>query len=184
MVAKPLKKGATYDDLVRVPEHYVAEMFDGDLYVSPRPAAPHLRAATKLAAKLDGPFDFDGPGGWILLAEPELHFRADVLVPDIAGWRHERLPSLTNEAYFTLAPDWVCEVLSPSTEALDRGMKLRIYAREGVAHAWLVDPLRQSLEILALESGVLAPIERHQGDENVRAQPFAALELDLRALWI
>ena len=91
---------------------------------------------------------------------------------------------MTNEAYFTLAPDWVCEVLSPSTEALDRGTKLRIYAREGVAHAWLVDPLPQSLEVLALESGVLAPIEPHQGDENVRAQPFAALELDLRALWI
>ena len=144
MPTKPLKKGATYDDLVRVPEHYVAEMFDGDLYASPRPAAPHIRAATKLAAKLDGPFDFDGPGGWILLVEPELHFGNDVLVPDVAGWRRERLPAVPNDAYFTLAPDWVCEVVSPSTEAIDRGRKLRIYAREGVAHAWLVDPLRHS----------------------------------------
>lgn len=183
MTAKPLKKGATYDDLARVPEHYVAEMFDGELYASPRPAVPHARAATKLAAKLDG-FDLDGPGGWIFLAEPELHFGADVLVPDIAGWRRERLPFLANDAYLTLAPDWVCEVLSPSTEALDRGKKLRSYAREGVAHAWLVDPLRQSLEILALESGVLAPAGLYHDTESVRAQPFDAIALDLRALWI
>lgn len=184
MTAKPLKKGATYDDLVRVPEHYVAEMFDGDLYASPRPAVPHARAATKLAAKLDGPFDVDGPGGWIFLAEPELHFGNDVLVPDIAGWRRERLPSLANDAHLTLAPNWVCEVLSPSTEALDRGKKLRIYAREAVAHVWLIDPLRQSLEILALESGLLAPAERHHGDDHVRAAPFDAIALELRALWI
>lgn len=184
MSVKPLKKNATYDDLVRVPEYYVAEMFDGELYASPRPAVPHARAAIKLAAKLDGPFDREGPGGWIFLAEPELHFGNDVLVPDIAGSRRERLPSLTHDAYLTLAPDWVCEVLSPSTEALDRGKKLRIYAREGVAHAWLVDPLRQSLEVLALESGMLAPTARHHGGENVRARPFDALELDLRALWI
>jgi Uma2 family endonuclease len=184
MTVKPLKKGATYDDLVRVPEHYVAEMFDGELYASPRPAVPHARAAIKLAAKLDGPFDLDGPGGWIFLPEPELHFGNDVLVPDIAGWRRERLPCLTHEAYLTLAPDWVCEVLSPSTEAIDRGKKLRIYAREGVAHAWLVNPLRQSLEVLSLESGTLAPVARHKRAENVRAPPFDAIELDLRALWI
>jgi Uma2 family endonuclease len=184
MVAKPLKKGATYDDLRRVPDHYVAEMFDGDLYVSPRPAAPHVRAATKLAAKLDGPFDFDGPGGWILLAEPELHFGSDVLVPDVAGWRRERLPAVPNDAYFTLAPDWVCEVVSPSTEAIDRGRKLRIYAREGVAHTWLVDPLRQTLEVLVLEGGGFEPIAEHHGNASIRARPFDAIELELRALWI
>ena len=184
MPTKPLKKGATYADLVRVPEHYVAEMFDGDLYASPRPAAPHIRAATKLAAKLDGPFDFDGPGGWILLVEPELHFGNDVLVPDVAGWRRERLPAVPNDAYFTLAPDWVCEVVSPSTEAIDRGRKLRIYAREGVAHAWLVDPLRHMLEVLALAAGSFEPVAEHQGDASIRGCPFDAIELELRALWI
>jgi len=184
VTTKPLKKGATYDDLVRVPEHYVAEMFDGELYASPRPAVPHARAATKLAAKLDDPFDFDGPGGWIFLVEPELHFGNDVLVPDIAGWRRERLPALPNDAYLTLAPDWVCEVLSPSTEAIDRGQKLRIYAREGVAHAWLLDPLRQTVEVLVLEAGSLEPLEQHHGDASMRARPFDAVELTLRALWI
>jgi Uma2 family endonuclease len=104
-------------------------------------------------------------------------------VPDLAGWRRERLPSVPNDAYMTLAPDWTCEVVSPSTESIDRGKKLRIYAREGVAHAWLVDPLRESLEVLVLEAGRLAQIEQHQGDSIVRARPFDAVELDLRALW-
>ena len=125
MTTKPLKKGATYDDLARVPEHYVAEMFDGDLYASPRPAFPHARAAMALAAKLGGPFDLDrsGSGGWFLLSEPELHFGNDVLVPDVAGWRRERLPAIPNVAYLTLAPDWICEVVSPSTESIDRSEK-------------------------------------------------------------
>ena len=184
MTAKPLKKGATYDDLVRVPEHFVAEMFEGELYASPRPTFPHARAADVLLGKLGGSFDFgDGPGGWWIYSEPELHFGNDVLVPDLAGWRRERVPSLPNDAYLTLAPDWICEVLSPSTEAIDRGKKLRIYARERVAHAWLIDPLRRSLEVLALESGSLEQIEQHHGDSAVRARPFDAVELELRALW-
>jgi Uma2 family endonuclease len=186
VTTKPLKKGATYDDLVRVPEHYVAEMFDGELYASPRPAFPHTRAGMALIAKLGGPFDLDrgGPGGWFLLSEPELHFGNDVLVPDIAGWRRERLPAIPNVAYLTLAPDWICEVVSPSTEYIDRGKKLRIYAREGVADAWLVDPLQQSLEVLALASGSLERIAEHRGVVTVRARPFDAIELDLGELWI
>jgi len=185
VTTKPLKKGATYDDLRRVPEHFVAEMFDGELYASPRPAPRHGLAAIALAAKLGGPFHFDrDPGGWLMLTEPELHFRNDVLVPDLAAWRRERLPVLPDEPYFTLAPDWVCEVLSPSTEAIDRGRKLGIYAREGVPHVWLVDPLRQSLEVLALETGALQQIEKHHGSVRVRARPFDAIELELQALWV
>ena len=184
MPTKPLKKGATYDDLVRVPEHFVAEMFDGELYASPRPAFPHARAAGVLFGKLGGSFDFgDGPGGWLIYVEPELHFGNDVLVPDLAGWRRERLPSPPKETYLTLAPDWICEVVSPSTESIDRGKKLRIYAREGVTHAWLLDPLRQSLEVLGLESGSLEQVEEHRGNSTVRARPFDAIELELRALW-
>jgi Uma2 family endonuclease len=181
---KPLKKGATYDDLVGVPEHFVAEMFDGELYASPRPAYPHSRATGVLHAKLGDAFDFgDGPHEWLFYIEPELHFGNDVLVPDLAGWRRERLPSLPKDAYLTLAPDWICEVLSPSTESIDRGKKLRIYAREGVTHAWLIEPLRQSLEVLALESGSLEKIEEHHGSSTVRARPFDAIALELNPLW-
>src|SRR6185436_11362808 len=107
MAMKPLKTGATYDDLIEVPDNFVAEMFDGDLYAFPRPAIPHARAAGRLGADLDGPFDQgrNGPGGWIILHEPELHFRNDVLVPDLAVWRRQRMPRLAPDPYLTLAPD-------------------------------------------------------------------------------
>jgi Uma2 family endonuclease len=186
MAAKPLKTGATYADLCDVPEHYVAEIFDGELYASPRPAPPRARAATGLSAELWGAFDRgrNGPGGWIILYEPELHFGKDILVPDIAGWRRSRLPEMPADAYFTLAPDWICEVLSPSTESIDRGKKLRIYARERVEHAWLLDPLRRTLEVLSLESGKWTALDTHEGRGSVRAEPFDAVELELAALWI
>jgi Uma2 family endonuclease len=137
-----------------------------------------------LGVKLGGPFDRNGPDGWVFLDEPELHFGNDVLVPDLAGWRRERLPAVPAAAYMTLAPDWVCEVLSASTETLDRGKKLRVYAREGVAHVWLLDPLRQTLEVLSLESGKWTTLASHEGRLGVRAPPFAAIELELGALWI
>jgi Uma2 family endonuclease len=107
-----------------------------------------------------------------------------VLVPDLAGWRRARMPEAPADAYITLAPDWICEVLSPSTERLDRDKKLRIYAREGVVHAWLVDPLRQTLEVLALDAGIWSLLATHEGGKNVRAVPFDAIELELGALWI
>jgi Uma2 family endonuclease len=184
MTTKPLKKGATYEDLRDVPDHFVAEMFDGELYASPRPAVPHAHAASVLGAKLGGPFHRTGPGGWVILDEPELHFGNDVFVPDLAGWRRARMPNVPAEAYLTLAPDWICEVLSASTEALDRGTKLRIYAREGVAHAWLVDPLAHTLEVMSLDAGAWTQLGKHDGAAKVRAAPFDAIELELGALWI
>jgi Uma2 family endonuclease len=185
MSAKPLKTGATYDDLRDVPDNYVAEMFDGELYASPRPALPHARAAMALAATIWNAFDQGRirPGGWVILYEPELHFGKDVLVPDLAGWRRSRLPEVPDDAYLTLPPDWICEVLSPSTESLDRTKKLRIYSRRRVAHAWLLDPLRQTLEVLALASGKLRPVRTLEGRGKVRAEPFDAIELELGVLW-
>ena len=186
MTTKPLKKGATYADLYDVPDHFVAEIFDGDLYASPRSAIPHAHAAFVLGGALFEPFHSGrrGPGGWLILAEPELHFGKNVLVPDLAGWRRARMPEAPDAAYITLAPDWVCEVLSPSTEILDREKKLRIYARESVAHAWLVDPLRRTLEVLALDEGKWVARATHEGGVSVRAAPFDAIELELGALWI
>jgi Uma2 family endonuclease len=184
-MSRPLKKDATYADLCAVPENFVAEILGGELYASPRPSSPHALAALALSAKLAGPFHFgeNGPGGWWLLGEPELHFGSDVLVPDIAGWRRERMPTVPDVAHFTLAPDWLCEVLSPSTERIDRQKKLAIYAREGVRHVWLVNPLLQTLEVLRLEAERWSLVAVHEGGARVRAEPFDAVELPLGALW-
>ena len=182
----PLKTRATYDDLAAVPENMVAEMFDGELYASPRPALPHTHAASALGGELFGPFHRGrhGPGGWWILDEPEMHFGRDVLVPDIAAWRRARLPTVPAAPHLTVAPDWVCEVLSPATETIDRVQKLRIYAREGVAHAWLVNPLLRTLEVLALQSQRWTLVATYEGEATFRAEPFDAVELELAALWI
>lgn len=180
-----LKKNATYADLCAVPDNFVAEILGGELYAAPRPAPAHAHAAAALLIKLGSLFQDgeNGPGGWRFFSEPELHLGADVVVPDIAGWRRERLPTLPSAAYFSVAPDWLCEVLSPSTKAVDRRKKLPIYARAGVAHAWLVDPLPQTLDVLRLESERWALVATHEADAKVRAEPFDAIELALRALW-
>jgi Uma2 family endonuclease len=179
------KKPATYDDLVQVPDPFVAEIVGGELFATPRPAARHARAASVLGMDLGGPFDRGrgGPGGWWILDEPELHVHDDVVVPDLAGWHRERLPAIPDTAALTLAPDWICEVVSPSTEALDRGRKLAVYAREGVAHAWLVNPANETLEVFALDSGRWTLLATHVGAVTVRVEPFAAIELDLSGLW-
>src|SRR3954467_12406104 len=134
MSGAPANRAATYDDLLQVPEHLVAEIVDGVLITSPRPAARHAMAASALGEELGPPFKRGkgGPGGWIILDEPEIHYQAmgDILVPDLAGWRRERLPKVEDIPFFTVSPDWICEVLSPSTEKIDRAQKLGIYARE------------------------------------------------------
>jgi Uma2 family endonuclease len=176
---------ATYEDLRAVPENRVAEIVEGRLYASPRPGPRHADAASGLGAALRGPFDRarGGPGGWRILFEPELHLSSDVLVPDIAGWRRERLPELPEEAYVAVAPDWICEIVSPSTAALDRVKKLRVYARERVTHAWIVEPLAQTIEVLHLENGRWSIVSMCAGTDVVRLEPFDAMELDLTLLW-
>jgi Uma2 family endonuclease len=181
-----MKTRATYDDLLAVPDHKVAEIVDGELFVSPRPASPHARTSSVLGVEIGAPFDRGrgGPGGWWVLDEPELHFGEDVLVPDLAAWRRERMTAVPNARFFTLVPDWVCEVASPSTEYLDRRRKRPIYAREGVGHLWIVNPLTRTLVIhRRIPEGWLV-VATHGGDERVRAEPFDAIELDLAALWI
>ena len=178
-------KRATYDDVLNAPEHKVAEILDGELFLSPRPAARHSLACSSLYDDLV-PFraGHGGPGGWWILFEPELHFGEDVVVPDLAGWRRERMPAIPDVAFFSLAPDWVCEVLSPSTERIDRGRKLRIYAEAGVAHAWLVNPVERTLEVLRLRDGAWTIVAVCSGSDAVRAEPFDAIELALSRLWL
>jgi Uma2 family endonuclease len=176
---------ATYDDLSSVPDNLVGEIIDGELFTQPRPATPHARATSRLTGELGGPFDRGkgGPGGWIILYEPELHLHGDALVPDLAGWRRERMPTMPEVAAIELAPDWVCEILSPATQSHDRIKKMRVYAREQVAHVWLVDPLAQTLEVYMLSDGTWIRSQVAAATEKIRALPFDAIELDLAVLW-
>lgn len=183
------RRRATYDDLLKVPEPLVGEIIDGELITSPRPASPHARATSVMASDLIGGFDrppggSDAPGGWWFLYEPELHLGDDVLVPDLAGWRRERMPVMPNVVAFTQAPDWVCEVVSPATGGIDRGRKMRVYARERVAHLWLVDPLIRTLEIYRLEVDQWVVCRTQADVDKVRAEPFEAVELDLARWWL
>jgi Uma2 family endonuclease len=180
-----LDRPATYEDLVTVPEVLVAEIVDGELWTSPRPAPRHAVAYARLVSLLEPPFGQGrgGPGGWIVLAEPELHLGNDVLVPDLAGWRRARMPQVPDTACFALAPDWACEILSPSTAVLDRTRKLRVYAREGVCHVWLVDPDTRTIEVLVLEASRWVVVDTYGADQAARIEPFDAVELELGVLW-
>lgn len=186
-MSQPAGARATYADVLAAPEHVVAEVIDGQLSTSLRPAPRHADAASVLGMDLGSPFHRGrgGPGGWWILFEPELHLgpEPDILVPDLAGWRRERMSELPSEAFFTLPPDWVCEVLSPSTVQLDRVRKMPVYSRSGVSHVWLVDPDAKTLEIFSLDGESHRLVATHADDDRVRGVPFDAIELDLGALW-
>lgn len=183
----PVRRLATYADVLAAPEGQIAELLDGELHLSPRPALAHAVAASALGEELGPPFKRGrgGPGGWMILDEPELHLGADVLVPDLAGWRTERLPAIPTElAYLELATDWICEVLSAGTRKTDRTLKVPKYAASGVHHVWIVDPVDRTLEVLRLVQDGKYLVDGLYADEaKVRAPPFDAIELDLSILW-
>ncbi len=176
---------ATYQDVLDAPAHQVAEIINGALHTHPRPAPAHGEASTCLAGALVPPFGRGrgGPGGWRIHFEPELHLADDIVVPDLAGWRLERMPELPDTAYFTLAPDWACEVLSPSTRRVDLHEKRPIYARESVAHLWLIDPTDRTLEAFELRDGEWVLIACAKDDEAVSVRPFDAITFHLADLW-
>ena len=181
----PVPRKATYDDLLQVPEHLVAEIVNGRLVTHPRPRPRHARASSSLGDELVSPFDKGrgGPGGWWILDEPELHLNEDVLVPDLAGWRRERMPTLPETAWFELPPDWICEVLSPNTARMDRVEKLPKYAASGVSHAWLIDPDIRTQEAYENRDGKWLLLGALENDDRVRIAPFDAIEIELSLLW-
>lgn len=184
-MSAPKPARATYEDVLNAPDNLVAELIEGELYTSPRPAIRHANASSVLAGELNSAFQRarGGPGGWWILVEPELHLGEDVLVPDLAGWRRERLPTLPDAAAFELAPDWVCEVVSPATGRLDRVKKMPRYARAGTDHLWLVDPSTRILEVFRREGDRWLVVATHGGDEKVRVEPFEAIEIELLPVW-
>ena len=184
----PQPPSVTYEELCALPDNLVGEIVAGELFASPRPGPRHVQASTEIAADLASRYrksrDDDGPGGWRILLEPELHLGDHVLVPDVAGWHRERLPRLPDTAYFSLAPNWVCEVVSPSTGGVDRVRKMPAYAEQGVSYAWLVDPLSRSLEVFCLNPERLwVLIATHHGEQTIRAEPFSELEIELAFWW-
>jgi Uma2 family endonuclease len=183
--APTVRRPATYQDVVDAPPTMVAELIEGALHLHPRPAPRHARASSSLGDELMSPFDKarGGPGGWWILDEPELHLGHDVVVPDLAGWRRERMPALPETAWFELVPDWTCEVLSPGTRALDLTDKRRLYAVAGAGFLWFVDPLARTFEAFALRDGAWTLIAALKEDEEVRVAPFDAIAFSLAVLW-
>lgn len=183
---RPAERMAEYRDLFDLPEHVVGEIIHGQLITHPRPAPRHARASSVIGGEIVPSYDQGrggGPGGWWILDEPELHLGPHILVPDLAGWRRERMPYFPEEAYFTLAPDWACEVLSPGTARVDRVLKMPIYAERGVQWLWLVEPVLRTLEVFGLSEGRWRLEGAWQEDDMVRAPPFEAIEIPLSGLW-
>jgi Uma2 family endonuclease len=186
MPSKPARRPATYEDLLQVPEHLVAEIIDGELVTSPRPSLRHALAASSLGGEIQGRFGRrggGGPGGWVILLEPELHIVGQVLVPDVAGWRRSRLPEVPDLPYSELAPDWLCEIISPSTAARDRTRKADHYARAGIEFLWFLDPGPRTLEMLRLEGDAWKRVASFSGDARIKAPPFDEVELDMGLFW-
>ena len=181
------KHPSLYDQLVGLPEGLTGEIINGQLRTHPRPAWPHLRVESILNRRLGRAYDDgdDGPGGWWILDVPEVHFVLDteVTVPDLAGWRRERLPIPPEGHKITTVPDWICEVFSPSTKSTDREEKMPLYARHGVRHAWLVDPNARTLEAYRLDAGSWAPLGMFRDDDRVCVAPFDAVSIHLAELW-
>ncbi len=180
-----VERPATYQDVLDAPPNQVAEVVAGKLYTQPRPAMRHALASSAIGGKLMPSFTFGdgGPGGWWILYEPELHVGGDIIVPDLAGWQHKTMPDYPDDAYCRIPPDWVCEVLSPSTRRVDQSEKRAVYAREAVSHLWFVDPDAKTLEAFELRAGQWVLLTTLSDDESVSVPPFDAITFPLNALW-
>jgi len=185
-MSEPARKKATYEDLYTIPENMTGEIIHGRLIVTPRPSRKHIYAASALGGELAPLYQFGrggGPGGWIILIEPEIGFGEHILVPDLAGWKVERYPEEEPHNWISVSPDWVCEIISPSTEIHDRDEKMSIYAEHGVPYVWLINPIIRSLEAYRLVSEGWFRFAMFNGNKIARVEPFQESELDLEGLW-
>jgi Uma2 family endonuclease len=179
------KKKATYDDLYSVPENMIGEIINGELVVTPRPSRKHVFTTTALGNELGPPYQFrrGGPGGWVILIEPEVGLGEHIMVPDLAGWKEERYPDEEPHNWISVVPDWICEVLSSGTRRRDRMEKMPIYAQYKVPHFWMVDPVDETLEVFRLKEGEWVVAGLFAENAKVRAEPFTEIEINLNDLW-
>ncbi|MEM5790015.1 MAG: Uma2 family endonuclease [Syntrophobacteraceae bacterium] len=179
------KKKASYEDLYSVPENMTGEIIGGELIVTPGPSRRHVYATTALGNEVGPPYQLGrgGPGGWVILIEPEIGLGEHIIVPDLAGWRGERYPDDEPHNWISVAPDWVCEMLSPGTRRLDRMVKMPIYAQHEVPYLWLIDPMDQTLEVYRLKESEWVVAGLHKEADKVRAVPFSEIEINLTNLW-
>jgi Uma2 family endonuclease len=187
VMAGPATKRVVYEDLFDIPENMTGEIINGELIVTPRPSRRHSITTSRLGGAIIPPYDFGrggGPGGWVILDEPEISFGGNILVPDLAGWKKERFPIEEPHNWISVAPDWVCEILSPGTAQVDRVEKMPIYAQHQVSHAWLIDPILKTLEVFRFEPGRWVVLGVYSKSAKVRAEPFSEIELDLGILWL
>jgi Uma2 family endonuclease len=186
-MTEPVKKRVVYESLFDIPDNMTGEIINGELIATPRPSRKHSVVISRLGFELGPPYDFGrggGPGGWVIVDEPETSFGENILVPDMAGWKKERFPVEEPHNWISVAPDWVCEILSPTTAQVDRAEKMPIYAQHHVLHAWLIDPIVKTLEIFRLESGRWVVLGVYAKSAKVHAEPFPEIELDLGLLWL
>ena len=185
-LARKLGRPATYADLEALPPGDKGEILDGELYVMPRPRSPHAWVETTIAGDIGAPYGRGrgGPGGWWILVEPGIELPASPEVaPDLAGWRRERLPTLPAEESIRVVPDWICEVLSPTTRGYDQLVKRPFYARAGVSWLWYVDPEARTLVASRLDRGRWVELGVWGDDQKARIEPFEQVEIELAAWW-
>ncbi len=186
-MAESTRSRATYEDLFGIPENMTGEIIDGEMIATPRPSRRHVYVSSALGGELTPPYQFGrggGPGGWIILVEPEIKLGEDILVPDLGGWRKERFPKEEQTNWISVPPDWVCEVLSPRTMRIDKIRKMPVYAKNGVKHLWLIDPVAKSLDVFRLESGKWIVAGFYAEDDKARPEPFQEIEIELANLWL
>lgn len=184
---QPAPRRPTYQDLLRLPDDVRAEIIDAQIVALPTPRPRHSKPQRALGSFIGKPFDdddgFGGPGGWWIFVEVDVQLGEHVVRPDLSGWRRERLPE-PDQRPITLAPDWICEILSESNEAHDRVTKRRLYAEQGVAYYWIVDPEARTLEALRLEAGRWVDAGSFDETETARVAPFEAVELPIGRLFL
>ncbi len=185
-MAEPLRRPAGWQEILDAPEGVKAEVIGGELILSPRPRPAHGRGQAALAVNVSGPFDLGrgGPGGWWILIEPDVLFGDhDIVSPDFVGWRRYRLPVLPDEAPVAVVPNWVCEILSPSTACRDRTIKSDLYLEAGVPYYWLLDMDQRTLEAYEAQAGRWVRLGAWTDGDIVRIAPFDAIELEVGTLF-